>query len=841
MTVKLIFGWLKVKVIVFFILCQVDGIGQSISGYDSLSLPAYWFNQGTISLINREWEPALLAYRNALQYSSGELQQAKIHQNLGSLNFLMADYEKAAIHYEYAFHLLEATTTDSEQLTEICFNLGFTFVERGELKRAMRWLELADNFKPAEPGLWYLRLALSAGNIFFSQGESRKAVEIFRKAIDYCSSARIVVPEEVSLRKNLARSYQALGQLDSAKLVLDLAIFRIRSSNTRDSSSIPEILLQKGCVMGFSGECEDAQRTFEEALYLINSKNSNSEDPTSISDRLDHEDLLMYKILYEWLSIEWKLIRLSNIQSTDIRCLYETARQVLRLGERLLVNNVLRESMLMEPGIQRSLTGIALDMILSMDGDYKWQANEAIPLTEKLTAFERISNSCNGYEKPFDNDTLEENHIGLKNQLFRFHKQQYSEDSDILIPGEKIVTERAGILSRLYEYDSKRLQASVDFISINPIPTSTDSDCVSALHTLIQGDEALIRYLIADSFLFTVLCTKDTLVIHKEKIAKEIVTNAGNYITALKTLNFRACNQYGKELYRQLILPIERELSGKFKLQIIPDKLLLSIPFDALIINAPEREVPSDSFLIYRYEIACYNSISAWIKGHTDAADPTGLRSFRYEFGGYAPDFSGEDIVSLPHAIHEVEQIARLFRLRNKGVRTMTGKMLCRDSLFSLGGQSRILHLATHADRDLRHPEFSGWMLPGDPSPSPNMNVSENKLEMGALQTIQLESDLLVLSSCSIGTDSPKYWYRMTGFPDNFFQAGVDQVLFSLWDVSDKHTDEFMNSFYRNYLEGKSYSAAIRSAKLQMLSIPETSFPTIWAVFVMLAGRPINP
>jgi len=840
MTGKLIFGWLKVQVIVFFFLYQANGIGQSVSGYDSLSLPAYWFNRGTISLLKREWEPALLAYRNALQYSSGEIQQARIHQNLGSLNFLMADYEKAAIHYEYAFHLLEATTTGSEQLTEICFNLIFTFVERGDLKRAMQWLDLADKYKPAEPGSWFLRLALGAGNILFSQGEFRKAVEIFRKAIDYCSSVRAVTEEEVSLRKNLARSYQALGQLDSAKLVLDLAIFRIRSSNTRDSSSISEILLQKGRVLGFSGEHDNAQRTFEEALYLLNSKNSLSEDPTSITDRLDQKDVLKYKILYEWLIIEWKLIGLRNKQSTEIRWLYETARQVLLLGERLLANNVLRESMVMEPGIQRSLTGIALDMILSMDEDCKWLLPEAIPLTERLTAFEILCNNSDGYKKPLDNDTLEVNRNSLKNQLFRFHKQQYDEDSEILIPERKMVTERAGILSRLYEYDSKRLKSSPDLVILDPIPISSDSGYVSALHTLIQGDEALIRYLIADSFLFTVLFTNDTLVLHKEKIAKEIVTNTGNYITALKTLNLPACNQYGKELYRQLILPIERELSGKFRLQIIPGKLLLSIPFDALILNAPETEGTSDCFLINHYEIACYASISAWIEGHTDITDSTCLKTFRYEFGGCAPDFSGEDIVSIPHTIHEVEQIARLFRLRNKSVRTMTGKMLFIDSLFALGGQSRVFHLATHADRNFRQPEFSGWMLPRDPSPSPNLGPSENKLEIGALQTIHLGSELLVLSSCSIGTDSPKYWYRMTGFPDNFFQAGVSHVLFSLWDVSDKHTDEFMNSFYWNYLDGRSYSAAIRSAKLQMLSIPETSSPTVWAVFVMLTGSSFN-
>jgi len=73
----------------------------------------------------------------------------------------------------------------------------------------------------------------------------------------------------------------------------------------------------------------------------------------------------------------------------------------------------------------------------------------------------------------------------------------------------------------------------------------------------------------------------------------------------------------------------------------------------------------------------------------------------------------------------------------------------------------------------------------------------------------------------------------MTGFPRNFLKAGVNHILFSHWNVSDKHTRQFMLTFYRHILTGKSYSAALREAKLKMLELPETAIPTIWAPFVL--------
>ncbi len=69
-----------------------------------------------------------------------------------------------------------------------------------------------------------------------------------------------------------------------------------------------------------------------------------------------------------------------------------------------------------------------------------------------------------------------------------------------------------------------------------------------------------------------------------------------------------------------------------------------------------------------------------------------------------------------------------------------------------------------------------------------------------------------------------------------FFYAGARNLVYSLWKVSDKHTSLLMKSFYRDLLDGRSISGALRKAKLDMIRSEATAFPSKWGGFVLL-GR----
>ncbi|MBL7139222.1 MAG: CHAT domain-containing protein [Bacteroidales bacterium] len=817
-----------------WIVVQLSGTGQSYYPVDSAAISASWFDQGNVHLISREWAPALQAYREAMRFASGDFQQAAIHQNLGSLYFLLTDYQKAAIHFEYAFYLLERKSFDQEQLTEICLNLGFTFVERGDSDRAWHWLDLAEKFSSPDSYLWQLRIALGTGNVLFSRGDYRQAMERYHRALARSIPVLPVSEEEVWLRKNLAWSYQALGLVDSARVALDQALDRIRMKGNRDSSHVPEILLQKGLLLNSSGDLSEALLALEKALDLVNWERSLPAGSDIESQPLNTMDVLMYRILYEKIKAEWRLSGMIDPDSLAIHQMYREVLLGLELGEKLAGNRLWRELIAMEPGIQRSLTGIALELGCLMDEENAQKIQMMVNLTERLTFFEDVCRSGDDLTSWKLPEPLRTCFHGWRKQLFKLHKLALMGEEASLRTEPGLVKKQVGTLGKLDSLDRLLPEEMRAHYSDDPgDPGSPDIPDHSRIHSLLRQDEALIKYLLCDSTLFTILLTTDTCIMVKRDVGDEIIQHVNGYIKALKVLDPPAFIHYSTRLYHQLIEPVEEFLVNRKLLQMIPDRQLPTFPFDALIPGDKMQPELSGNYLINHFETTCYTSLASWYKWRIKLPDPAECHNYEYDFGACAPEFSGGGLTALPHATHEVEKIARLFQSKNRKVMTLAGKDFRAEALLTLAGRSRIVHLATHGYRNPDYPECSGWMLPGDPAPSPHLQKPVNGLEIGALQAFHLGSDLLVLSTCSVVPESRRSWYKMTGFPTNFFRAGIHHLLYSLWDVSDKHTHQFMYAFYRNYLDGNSYSAALRAAKLEMLSTPETAFPTIWAVFVL--------
>ena len=67
-----------------------------------------------------------------------------------------------------------------------------------------------------------------------------------------------------------------------------------------------------------------------------------------------------------------------------------------------------------------------------------------------------------------------------------------------------------------------------------------------------------------------------------------------------------------------------------------------------------------------------------------------------------------------------------------------------------------------------------------------------------------------------------------------FFYAGVRNLLVSLWKVDDASTHQLMTGFYDSYLEGNSYAASLREAKLKLIRDSGTAFPRTWSGFVLI-------
>lgn len=143
----------------------------------------------------------------------------------------------------------------------------------------------------------------------------------------------------------------------------------------------------------------------------------------------------------------------------------------------------------------------------------------------------------------------------------------------------------------------------------------------------------------------------------------------------------------------------------------------------------------------------------------------------------------------------------------------------------------RVLHFATHAFLDSRHPELSGLVLSmvdreGHPL--------DGFLRLNEIYNLKLNADLVVLSGCQTALGQEVRSEGLIGLTRGFMYAGAPQVLASLWDVRDRATAEFMSRFYQPLL-GRHLApeAALRSAQLAMMKDPRWSQPYYWAAFTM--------
>jgi CHAT domain-containing protein len=146
-------------------------------------------------------------------------------------------------------------------------------------------------------------------------------------------------------------------------------------------------------------------------------------------------------------------------------------------------------------------------------------------------------------------------------------------------------------------------------------------------------------------------------------------------------------------------------------------------------------------------------------------------------------------------------------------------------------GRYRIVHFATHAVLNSDNPGLSGIILSMVDEKAERQN---GFLGLHEIYDLQLPVDLVVLSACNSALGKDMGGEGLVGIVRGFMHAGASRVVASLWKVDDLATKELMARFYRNIFErGKSPSAALRSAQIEMFRHTDWNPPYYWAGFVL--------
>jgi len=142
-----------------------------------------------------------------------------------------------------------------------------------------------------------------------------------------------------------------------------------------------------------------------------------------------------------------------------------------------------------------------------------------------------------------------------------------------------------------------------------------------------------------------------------------------------------------------------------------------------------------------------------------------------------------------------------------------------------------VVHFATHALLNARHPELSGIVL--------SLYDADGRAEDGFLRVndiynLDMPADLVVLSVCDSAVGRSVGGEGAANLARAFFYAGTRRVVASLWPVDDRASAAFMRAFYGALIGGgKRPQDALAEAQRQLRQNPRWRAPYFWSGYVL--------
>ena len=377
---------------------------------------------------------------------------------------------------------------------------------------------------------------------------------------------------------------------------------------------------------------------------------------------------------------------------------------------------------------------------------------------------------------------------------------------------------------------------------------------IPTLQRALAPGTAIIEYFLAEKSVHIFLLTDRFLETAAQPVGADFTAAMEDFYNSIKKIEEKSFLRLNQHLYRVLIKPIRHYLKDIKRLIIIPHGQLYYIPFEALADGpAAGSDFSHVDYLIKRFSINYHYSAHLWLYNNKQQRE-----NREKSFVGFAPVFSGtgagtgprpmnadggstRDIVvveqgvrypELPATERELRAIIDLFKRSGKKAAGYFHRQAAEEIFKSAHMRNyNFIHIATHSLKERGSAGLSGLIFskPGSAS-----GKEDGILYSKEIYNLDLDAELVVLSSCESGIGRLIKGEGMIALARGFFYSGVRNVIFSLWKVEDRTTSRLMIELYRNILLGRELPAALREAKLSLISDRFTAFPKYWSGFILV-------
>ena len=804
-------------------------------------------NIGIIYADRGDYGKALEYYQKALGIRLRVLGEqnyltASSYNNIGNALYNLGEYEKAKENHHKSLSIRKSTLGSKHGLVATSYNnLGLVFWKLKELTEALEYFNDAtvirkELFNHNHPSI--AESYMNIGLVYFDQQEYQQAINYYNKSLIIWNNLGENKISDISkIYQNLAEAYINKNEFDSALTSIQKAIIQLVSDFDESSYMINPQLI------GIQSEplLLNALKTKAKIFMQIALKSKTTED---------------YKI--EYLKNALSLFELADSLIDIMRVGYKNESSKFFLGEKAapIYEQAIESSMLLF-----ELTQLA---VYKEKAFYFIEKSKAAVLQEGMIEsrakhFAKIPPGLIDKEKKLKID-LTFNETQLQNEL----RKKELKDSLKISSYENELFELKNNYERFINDLEKNYPAYYD------LKYQTQTKTIQEIQYFLDDRSVILEYFIGDSSIKIAVISKndfDLVEIKKPSDFTEAVRQFYSSILKSETDNYIISANLLTEL---LITPIGPRIESMGNLIIIPHDVLFKLPFETLFLEKQKPNIKDYTrlnYLIKDFDISYHYSAALFVSG---LEEKNKVESNEYNskknFIGFAPVFPKNNLagytistVKQPELFAQSESILRFFSIDGKNYDELKYSEWEVNSIIDLFNNNnsskintayfyadakedsfktnvkdyKIVHIASHSFMNEEQPDISGVIFA---QPADSVFSNDGILYSGETYNLDLSADLIVLSSCESGLGKLFRGEGMMALNRGFLYSGASNIVFSLWKIPDKHTSELMVEFYKQQLNGKSYSESLRQAKLKLINDEKTARPRSWAGFLLIGS-----
>ena len=783
-------------------------------GKDNYETAKYYSSKGSIYAEKGQYDIALEFYKTALNINKaifGEKHKS-VADNLIDIGILynkQEKYDKALIYYKDAYDIqINLFGEDHPDLAGTCNNIGYVLEKQGKHESSVKYFEKAVAVKIKYFGTNHPELATYYNNMGISYYNRKN----YRSSMMYYLKAASIIEDNYGSKfPRLVKIYANLGDICLKDGNYNKSLYYYQKSisanvkdfnpNLTDYYSQPVIKNYfdiNNLLISMQGKAEALYK-----LYLSDIDNSEN-------IKRSYENYILCDSII--IIARKKVVKKSDKISLGNRSkqVYDKATTVT-----ILLSQETNSEKQKKEYYKKAF--------------YFAENNKAVVLSEAVT----ISEAKYFLNLPKD---IQENEKSLKIAIAIFEKElsEVNDENKIKIYEENLfvlndeLRKLDNLIEARYPKYHELKYKTADF-SLNEIQEKISDH--TAVRSYFCGFDNIIIFTITKTGLNVSYSEKPD---DFEKKVKEFRKN----ITTGYKAYFKLYLESAQYFY-DLLFPDELNEDIK-NLIIIPDGMIGVIPFEALITgeyNGILSDFQDYPFLIKDYRINYAYSAGLLLKSLKTESRENDIRK---AWLGIAPVFdnisqrniNGVNAIALLGSKREIIDIEELFLKKNFVADSVMNNFATETYLKKAKlSNYKYIHIATHGIVNTFEPNLSGLLM------YPESGENDGVLFSGEIYNLELDADLVVLSACETGLGKISKSEGIIGLSRALLYAGADNIIVSLWKVTDESTAKLMVDFYSNLLENEAERAeALHRTKLKMIEQGEFAHPFYWSPFVLIGN-----